>query len=106
MTSLSATATASRLSQDLLGTPQKLLIDGKRVDAVSGRTFPTINPATGETLCQVAHGDAADVDLAVQAARRAFEDPAWRGMNANDRSLLLYRLADLIERDAHELAVL
>jgi acyl-CoA reductase-like NAD-dependent aldehyde dehydrogenase len=106
MTSLSAIATASRLSQDLQGKPQQLLIGGKRVDAVSGRTFPTINPATGETICQVAHGDAADVDLAVEAARRAFEDPAWRGMNANDRSLLLYRLADLIERDAHELAVL
>jgi len=54
----------------------------------------------------VAHGGAADVDLAVKAARRAFENPQWRRMSANDRSLLLYRLAELIERDAHELAVL
>lgn len=106
MTTLSAVDVATRLGSELAKAPRRLLIDGKLVDAQSGRTFATINPATGEELAQVAHGAAADIDLAVKAARRAFENPAWRDMSANDRSLLLYRLADLIERDAHELAVL
>jgi len=97
---------AATLTETLSRAPRKLLIDGKHVDAQSGATFATVNPATGEELCQVACAGAADVDLAVKAARRAFENPAWRRMSANDRSLLLYRLADLIERDAHELAVL
>ena len=48
----------------------------------SGKTFATINPATGEAICQVAEGDKADVDLAVKAARKAFEDGPWRKMNA------------------------
>ncbi|QKR99594.1 aldehyde dehydrogenase family protein [Sphingomonas sp. CL5.1] len=106
MTTLSAVDLAARLGGELAKAPRKLLIDGKLVDARSGRTFATINPATGEELAQVAHGAAEDIDLAVAAARRALENPAWRDMTANDRSLLLYRLADLIERDAQELAVL
>jgi len=85
---------------------QPLFINGKWQDSVSGKTFPTINPATGETICQVAEGYKADVDLAVKAARKAFEEGAWRKMNASDRGRLLNRLADLIERDAEELAVL
>ncbi|MET4898411.1 aldehyde dehydrogenase family protein [Sphingomonadaceae bacterium jetA1] len=106
MTTLSARDTATRLEGELARAPRKLLIEGKFVAAQSGRTFATINPATGEELAQVAHGAAADIDLAVAAARRALDNPAWRDMSANDRSLLLYRLADLIERDAQELAVL
>ena len=110
MTALSSIQTprvvAARLSESLSKAPRQLFIGGKHVDALSGRTFATTNPATGEELCQVAHAGPEDVDLAVKAARRAFEDPAWRRMSAMDRSMLLYRLADLIERDAHELAVL
>ncbi|WJT01081.1 aldehyde dehydrogenase family protein (plasmid) [Novosphingobium humi] len=90
----------------MAGKVQGLLIDGQRVPALSGESFATINPATGEEIAQVARGGAADIDRAVAAARRAFENPAWRRMNANDRSLLLYRLADLIEQHADELAVL
>ena len=56
---------------------QPLFIGGKWLDSVSGKTFPTINPATGETICQVAEGDKADVDLAVKAARKAFEEGPW-----------------------------
>ncbi|WDF75005.1 aldehyde dehydrogenase family protein (plasmid) [Novosphingobium sp. KACC 22771] len=97
---------AQRLTQDMAGKVQGLLIDGQRVPALSGESFATINPATGEEIAQVARGGAADIDRAVAAARRAFENPAWRRMNANDRSLLLYRLADLIEQHADELAVL
>lgn len=99
-------AVAERLQAALSGRPQGLMIDGKRVDAVSGKTFATVNPATGKEICQVAEGGVADVDLAVKAARRALVNPAWRDMSAVDRSLLLNRLADLIEREADDLAVL
>src|SRR5437016_9281928 len=85
---------------------QPLFIGGKWLDSVSGKTFPTINPATGETICQVAEGDKADIDLAVKAVRKAFEDGPWRKMNASERGRLLNRLADLIEQNKDELAAL
>jgi aldehyde dehydrogenase (NAD+) len=85
---------------------QPMLIGGKWVDSVSGKTFPTVNPATGETICQVAEGDKADVDLAVKAARKAFESGPWSKMNASDRGRLLYKLADLVEKNLPELAAL
>jgi aldehyde dehydrogenase (NAD+) len=85
---------------------QPLFINGKWQDSVSGKTFATINPSTGETICQVAEGDRADVDLAVKAARKAFEDGPWPRMSASQRGRLLNRLADLIERDREELAAL
>jgi aldehyde dehydrogenase (NAD+) len=84
----------------------KMLIDGKWRDSVSGKTFGTINPATEEVIAQVAEGDAADIDLAVRAARKAFESGTWRKTDARDRGLLMYRLADLIERHGDELAEL
>ena len=85
---------------------QPLFIGGKWLDSVSGKTFPTINPATGETICHVAEGDKADIDLAVKAARKAFEQGPWPKMNASDRGRLLHRLADLIEKHQEELAQL
>lgn len=81
-------------------------IDGKWEPAASGRRFATINPATEEVIAEVAEGDAADVDRAVAAARRAFESGPWSRMDARDRGRLMYRLADLIERDLEELAAL
>jgi aldehyde dehydrogenase (NAD+) len=85
----------------------KILIDNKWVDSVSGKTFETVNPATGDVLAKVAEADAADVDLAVKAARRAFHSKApWRRMSAAERGKLLNRLADLIEKHADELATL
>ena len=84
----------------------KMLIGGKWVDSRSGKTFETINPATEEVIARVAEGDAADIDLAVQAARKAFEEGPWPKMDARDRGRLLNRLADLIERDIDELAEL
>jgi aldehyde dehydrogenase (NAD+) len=87
--------------------PTKLLINNRWVASVSGKTFPTINPATGEEICQVAEADAADVNLAVKAARAAFDAKApWRRMSAADRGRLLNKLADLIEKHADELAKL
>lgn len=83
----------------------KNLIAGKWVDAASGETFETFNPATGESIASVASSDKSDVDKAVAAARRAFEGP-WSKFSARERGALLYRLADLIERNAEELAAL
>jgi aldehyde dehydrogenase (NAD+) len=81
----------------------KLLINNRWVPSESGKTFATINPSTGDEICQVAEADAADVDKAVKAARAAFDGP-WRKMRASERGRLLYRLADLIEANAEELA--
>ncbi len=85
----------------------KILINNHFVDSVSGKTFDTINPATGDVLAHVAEADSADVDLAVRAARRAFDAKApWRRMSASERGRLLNRLADLIEKNIEELATL
>jgi aldehyde dehydrogenase (NAD+) len=83
---------------------QPLFIGGRWLDSASGKTFPTLNPATGETICQVAEGDKADIDLAVKAARKAFEEGPWPRMSASERGRLLHRLADLIEKNKEELA--
>ena len=84
----------------------KAFIDGKFVDAVSGKTFDSINPANGQVLAQVAECDAADVDLAVAAGRRAFEDGRWSRMAPGDRKAVLLKLADLIRANLYEMALL
>ena len=85
----------------------KIMLNNKFVDAVSGKTFDTVNPATGEVIAHVAEADAPDVDLAVRAARKAFHAKApWRRMSASERGKLLNRLADLIEENIEELATL
>src|ERR1041385_9037106 len=83
----------------------QLFIDGEFVDSQSGKTFKTPNPATGETFAEVAEGEQADVDKAVAAARKAFEGK-WSKMSARDRGRLIYKLSQLIERDAARLAEL
>ncbi|MDJ0716529.1 MAG: aldehyde dehydrogenase family protein [Prochloraceae cyanobacterium] len=84
--------------------PTKLLINNQWVESASGKRFETINPATGEVICDVAEADAADVDKAVEAARKAFNSRDWREMPACKRGELLYKLADLIEANKEELA--
>src|SRR5438132_11567171 len=103
-----ATATAPRAKtvQPPKVEDQSMFIGGKWVDSASGKTFPTLNPATGETICQVAEGDKADVDRAAKAARKAFEEGPWPKMNASERGHLLHKLADLIEQNQEELAAL
>ena len=86
--------------------PGKLFIDGKWVDSVSGKTFDTINPATEEVITLIAEGDKADIDLAVTAARKAFEEGPWRKTDARDRGRILLRIMDLIEKNKEELALL
>lgn len=85
-------------------TQTRNLIDGQWRDAQTGQTFETFNPATGEVIAHVAASEQADVDAAVKSARRAFEGGPWASMSARDRGKLLYRLADLIEENADELA--
>lgn len=85
---------------------RKMFIGGQWVDSVSGKTFETINPATGDTICQVAEGDKADVDLAVQSARKALTSKHWARLSAAQRGRLIYKLADLIEDNTKELAAL
>lgn len=82
------------------------VIDGKLVDAVSGRTFDSYNPANGQKIAEIAGCDERDVDLAVQAAKRAFEDKRWAGLSPSDRKARLQRLAMLLEAHVDEFAVL
>ncbi len=84
----------------------KMLIDGQWRDSASGKTFETINPATEEVIARVAEGDAADIDLAARAARKAFDSGPWRKADARDRGRMLNRLADLMEQNIDELAEL
>jgi phenylacetaldehyde dehydrogenase len=86
--------------------PRKMLINSKWVDAVSGKTFPTYDPSTGEVLAQVAEGDRADIDLAVKAARKAFDTGPWRKMTPSERGRLIWKLGDLIDQHLEEFAFL
>ncbi|EGW02517.1 Retinal dehydrogenase 1 [Cricetulus griseus] len=85
----------------------KIFINNEWHDSVSGKKFPVINPATEEVICHVEEGDKADVDKAVKAARQAFQiGSPWRTMDASERGRLLFKLADLMERDRLLLATL
>ena len=101
-----ATAPARTVKPPKVKEQQPMFIGGRWVDSLSGKTFPTLNPATGEKICEVAEGDKADVDLAVAAARRAFESGPWSKMSAADRGRLINMLADAIEKHKDELAAL
>ena len=83
-----------------------MLINGKWVEAASGKTFPTYNPATGEVLSHVAEGDREDIDRAVKAARAAFEKGPWAKISPSERGRMMWRLADLIEKHTEEFAQL
>src|SRR5438477_4277364 len=86
--------------------PRKMLINGQWVDAASGKTFPTYNPATGEVLTRVAEGDRDDIERAVRAARAAFETGPWSKMTASGRGRLIWKLGDLLEQNLEEFAEL
>lgn len=83
-----------------------LYINGKFVNSVSGKTFESLNPATGEVLATVAEAGPEDIDLAVKAAREAFDHGAWSKIGTAERSHLIYKLADLMEANKLELAQL
>src|SRR5579885_2094177 len=86
--------------------PVKMLICGQWVPAASGKTFATINPATGTVLAQVAEGESEDINRAVAAARKAFESGPWPKLTPSQRGRLLWRLAELVEQHTTELAEL
>jgi len=91
---------------DVLIRQTQLFIDGQWVPARSGKTFCTINPSNEEVIARVAEGDAADVELAVLAARRAFDEGPWPCMDARERGKIMHRFCDLIEAEIDELAAI
>ncbi len=99
------TVTIDRNVEQFIGTPRQLFINGQFVDAASGKTFETPNPATGETLAHIAEGDTEDINRAVAAARAAFEGP-WSRMTPSERGRIIWRIGDLIEAHAEEFAQL
>ncbi|HET6221617.1 MAG TPA: aldehyde dehydrogenase [Dongiaceae bacterium] len=105
MTQLKTVETYKKIAGKL-ALPNHAFIDGKFRPAASGKVFENINPATGAVLGTVAHCDAADVDLAVKAARRAFEEGGWSRAAPEERKAVLLRLADLVKQHAEELAVM
>jgi phenylacetaldehyde dehydrogenase len=94
------------LKRALQGRPRQLLIGGRWVSAASGQTLDVFDPATGEVFAQAAAGGAEDIDLAVKAARQAFEKGSWRTTSPSERARLLWKLSDAIEANAAELAML
>ena len=100
------TVTVDRSVEEFTAAPRKLFIDGQWTEAASGKTFATPNPATGETLANVAEGDAEDIDRAVRAARRAFESGPWGRLTPSERGRLIWKIGDLILEHADELAQL
>jgi phenylacetaldehyde dehydrogenase len=92
--------------EGFLSRPHQLFIGGKWVPAVSGETFAVLDPSTGREIAKCAAGGVADVDLAVKAARKAFQSGPWAGMSHAERGKLMLKLADAVERNADELALL
>src|SRR5580658_1793014 len=84
--------------------PKQLFIGGEWVDAKSGKTIEARDPGDGQIIAHLAAGDAADIDLAVAAARDAFRKSGWATMPANDRAVILHRLADLVDKHREILA--
>ncbi len=106
MATTSAPAQLNKDTTEFLSNPRKMLVGGKWVEAASGKTFETRNPATGEVLAHVAEGAREDIDRAVKAARRAFEQGPWPEMLPAERSRLLWKVSDLIDQHRDELAEL
>jgi phenylacetaldehyde dehydrogenase len=100
------TVTLDRNVEQFISAPRQLFINGQWTDAASGKTFATPEPATGDTLANVAEGDAEDIDRAVRASRRAFEEGPWSRMTASERGRIIWRIGDLILEHTDELAQL
>src|SRR5260370_37498723 len=100
------TVTLDRSVEEFIGAPRQLFIGGQWADAASGKTFETPNPATGAPLAQVGEGEAEDINRAVKAARRAFEEGPWSRMTQSKRGRIIWRIGDLILEHLDELAQL
>jgi phenylacetaldehyde dehydrogenase len=106
MSTATQTIAVDQNVNQFIGKPRKMLINGKWVDAASGKTFPTYNPSTGDVLAHVAEGAKEDVDRAVAAARAAFDKGPWRKLPPSERARLMWKLADLLEKRLEEFAQL
>ncbi len=96
----------SQTAREFLSSPRKMLIDGQWVNSASGKTFPVYNPATGDVMAQVAEGDKEDIDRAVTAARKAFEEGPWSRLTPSARGSIVWKIGDLIAEHLEELAEL
>src|ERR1039458_2925063 len=94
----------SRKTADYVSHEHRLYIDGKFVAAASGKTFPVFNPATGDVIAHVPEAEQEDVNRAVAAARRAFDDGKWTRLAPSERGRLLWKLGDLLEQHLEEFA--
>src|SRR5262245_23404281 len=101
-----STATLDARVEAFTQAPHQLFIGGQWVDAASGETFATPNPATGDPLATIASGGPEDIDRAVRAARAAFDDGPWGRMTPSERGRIVWRIGDLILEHAEELAQL
>jgi phenylacetaldehyde dehydrogenase len=106
MATLSIDPRVSGQTADFVATHHRMLIDGRFVAAASGKTFPVYNPATGDVLTHVPEAEAEDVNRAVLAARRAFDEGTWPRMAPSERGRILWKIADLIEQHTDEFAEL
>ena len=103
---MATTTEAPSPAARFLEQPKRMLIDGEWVNARDGQTLEVYDPALGEIINHVPAGDAEDVDLAVIAARHAFEDSEWSRLTASERGRLIWRIGDLILEHADELAAI
>jgi phenylacetaldehyde dehydrogenase len=94
------------VEEALRGVPRNLLIGGEWVDAGAGETFPVFDPSTGEVLTEVAQAGASDVDAAVKAARKAFEEGPWSTLTPAERGQIIWRIGDLLDQHGDEFALL
>jgi phenylacetaldehyde dehydrogenase len=106
MATASVDTRLSSKAADFVTHQHRMLIGGKFANAASGKTFPVYDPATGEVIAHVPEAEATDVDAAVHAARKAFDEGAWPRMTASQRGKLLWKLADLLETNLEEFAQL
>ena len=100
------TVTVDQTVEQFTATPRQLFINGQWADAASGKTFETPNPATGEALARIAEGDAEDINRAVAAARKAFDEGPWGRITPSERGRIIWKIGDLILEHAEELAQL
>jgi phenylacetaldehyde dehydrogenase len=106
MATLSIDPRVSGRTADFVATDHRMLIDGRFVPAASGKTFPVYNPAAGDVLTYVPEAETEDVNRAVAAARRAFDEGPWPRMSPSERGRTLWQIADLIEKNLEEFAEL
>jgi phenylacetaldehyde dehydrogenase len=104
MTMIEPDTRLSRATREFLSRQPRMLIDGKLVNAASGKTFHVYDPATGKIIIDVPEADKEDVDRAVKAARRAFDDGSWAAVSPSMRGQMLWKLADLLEKHQDEFA--